>query len=73
MKKKNEFLQTFFRIRIRVVALRPSDLTDHLKKRKRAHRQYMAPRFFYQKGHDAQKKGHGVMIKGHSAAPFYFS
>jgi hypothetical protein len=26
----------------------------------------MAPRFFYQKGHGAQKKGHG-------AAPFYFS
>jgi hypothetical protein len=26
----------------------------------------MAPRFFYQKGHGAQKKGHGV-------APFYFS
>jgi len=26
----------------------------------------MAPRFFYQKGHGAQKKGHGAM-------PFYFS
>jgi hypothetical protein len=33
----------------------------------------MAPRFFYQKGHSAQKKGHGVMKKGHGAAPFYFS
>jgi len=33
----------------------------------------MAPRFFYQKGHGAQKKGHGVMKKGHGATPFYFS
>jgi hypothetical protein len=33
----------------------------------------MAPHFFYQKGHGAQKKGHDVMKKGHGAAPFYFS
>jgi hypothetical protein len=39
----------------------------------KAHRQYTAPRFFYQKGHGAQKKGHGVMKKGHGAMPFYFS
>ena len=33
----------------------------------------MAPHFFYQKAHGAQKKGHGVVKKGHGAAPFYFS
>jgi hypothetical protein len=33
----------------------------------------MAPRFFYQKGHGAQKNGYGIMKKGHGAVPFYFS
>jgi hypothetical protein len=48
------------------MALRPGEL-------KRAHRQYMALHFFYQKGHGAQKKGHGVLKKGQGSAPFYFS
>jgi hypothetical protein len=33
----------------------------------------MAPLFFYQKGHGAQKKEHGIMKKGHGVAPFYFA
>ena len=48
-------------------------ITDRLKKWKRAHRQTWRHVSFHQKGHGAQKKGHGVMKKGHGAAPFYFS
>ena len=60
--KKNGLLQTF----VYVFWKFNWQITDRLKKWKREHRQYMAPRFFYQ-------KGHGIMKKGKGAAPFYFS
>ena len=54
--KKNGLLQTFF---FTIFWKFKWQIMDHLKKWKRAHQQYMVPRFFYQ--------------KGHGAAPFYFS
>jgi hypothetical protein len=51
-------------ISFRVVTLRPSDLMDRLKKWKRAHRQYMSPRFFLSKGAWRSEKGAWCHEKG---------